>query len=662
MRATATRLCTALLAPLLLAAIFLPSAHAQSITVDPTFGTNGFVLETFDSDRAGALGLERLPDGRLIVLGSRAGNDYLAARYLPDGTLDPSFGGGDGWVSIAMPRPAPFGPAAGSDAARAGNGAVSLHGSSGGGFYVHSQGLNQIFRFTPDGMVDASFGDGGTATISDTRLFRIHDVAEGIDGTVWVTGFGRDAANSIRRFLLIKLTPNGQLDTDYGEGGFALFGDVDALAYDLLVQPDGRLVLAGSLYPSSMNSGLAAARFTPDGALDPSFGDGGFFSVPDFASVESVALQPDGRLLLAGTLQSGSTSDFYIARLTADGALDPSFDGDGSRVFNVGTSESFTGVTMNADGSPVTEFGFEGVSTFFFGPGPGWFSPVWDFAVLPNGQVVAIGSARRQGFLPVIGVTRLDLSLSFNDGDEVLDPDYGEGGIVEADLGGLGGGDDTAEVTLDLPDGGLLTIGTCASCSVETRSRSTEPSACRTGASSSSAPKSSAASATSCSSASPAPARSTRPLAPMESSAMPTRIRAIPARPSPCCPTGGCSCSPCSAPRPATAAPRSSASPTAARSTPRSAPAASACSACSPTRRTSCFSRTGASWRVGRPPAASPSSASPTAARSTPPSVAAGRASSTSAAPRSSTPSSASVTAASPPPVRSRSAATRTAS
>ena len=480
MRALATSTRSLLLSTVLLATSLVPTAHAQSITVDPTFGTDGFVLETFGADRASASSVDRLPDGRLVVLGSRGGGDLLAARYLPDGTLDPSFGGGDGWVSVTIPRPAPFGA---GEAARSDAGSVSLRGGSGGGFYVHSQGLNTISRFTSDGSVDASFGDGGTVSISDPRLFRIHDVAEGIDGTVWVTGFGRNAANTTRRFLLVKLTPSGQLDTDYGEGGFALFGDENALAYDLLVQPDGRLILAGSLY-ASQNAGLAAARFTPDGALDPSFGDGGFFSVMDFAGIEAVALQPDGRLILAGTLQSGSTSDFYIARLTADGALDPSFDGDGSRVFNVGTSESFTGVTtlpdgrilasgyvqisqpdpafalMNADGSPVTEFGFAGVSTFFFGPGPSWYSPVGDFVVLPNGQVVAVGIPQRQSTLPVHGVTRLDLGLSFSDGGDVLDPDYGEGGIVEADLGGLGGGDDTAEVTLDLPDGGLLTIGT----------------------------------------------------------------------------------------------------------------------------------------------------------------------------------------------------------
>src|SRR5437867_813955 len=120
----------------------------------------------------------------------------------------------------------------------------------------------------------------------------------------------------------------GELDLGFGTGGRALTVAA-TVARALLVQPDGKLIAAGSAEGSG-NPTFAVTRWTANGEPDASFGSGGvvitsFFGVNDGA--RAVALQPDGRVVVAG----GSANAFALARYLASGALDGSF-GDGGRV------------------------------------------------------------------------------------------------------------------------------------------------------------------------------------------------------------------------------------------------------------------------------------------------------------------------------------------
>src|SRR5262249_15597588 len=107
----------------------------------------------------------------------------------------------------------------------------------------------------------------------------------------------------------------------------------------LTVQPDGKIVVAGQTTPAgSLVAGLALARYTADGALDPTFGSGGKV-ITDFGAspVErafALALQPDGKVLVAGTTygkNGNSISDFVVMRFGSDGTPDPNF-GSGGKV------------------------------------------------------------------------------------------------------------------------------------------------------------------------------------------------------------------------------------------------------------------------------------------------------------------------------------------
>jgi uncharacterized delta-60 repeat protein len=126
----------------------------------------------------------------------------------------------------------------------------------------------------------------------------------------------------------------GDLDTGFaGNGKKAInFGGSDA-ARVVLVQSDGRIVVAGG---GAAARSFCVARLRTNGALDPAFGSGGKRTI-DFGggdeSVYGAALQPDGKIVLAGD----SDLRVAVARLNPNGSLDTTFSGDGKKIFSWGT-------------------------------------------------------------------------------------------------------------------------------------------------------------------------------------------------------------------------------------------------------------------------------------------------------------------------------------
>ena len=120
----------------------------------------------------------------------------------------------------------------------------------------------------------------------------------------------------------------GDLDPAFGQGGRVTtsFGNTDDRAWDAVVQPDGRIVVAGS-NGFGPGSGFALARYLPDGSLDPTFSGDGKLTTnfpAGYGRALGVALQPDGKIVAAG-----SADQFAVARYNSDGTLDETFSGDG---------------------------------------------------------------------------------------------------------------------------------------------------------------------------------------------------------------------------------------------------------------------------------------------------------------------------------------------
>jgi uncharacterized delta-60 repeat protein len=252
----------------------------------------------------------------------------------------------------------------------------------------------------------------------------------------------------------------GDLDTTFGSGGKKTvnFGGIDA-ARAVLVQPNGRVVAAGGGGPAS--SFCVVRLRSANGTLDPTFGSGGK-RVIDFGtddeSVYGAALQPDGKIVLAGD----SRLQPAAVRLKANGALDTSFDGDGRKLFSWGAIGRVTAVVvapngkillggfsgpeggniqvarLNANGAFDATFGTGGIATVDFGATE--FGEA--MARQADGRILVAGRSSAGGAV----VARLRAT-------GVLDPDFGSGGRVTLPGGG------SLSAVLVQPDRNVIVAG-----------------------------------------------------------------------------------------------------------------------------------------------------------------------------------------------------------
>ena len=151
----------------------------------------------------------------------------------------------------------------------------------------------------------------------------------------------------------VALAAPGDLDPSFGTGGIVItsFGGAD-VASAVAVQPDGKLVVAGRTNIAG-NTVFALARYNPNGGLDPAFGTGGLVTT-DFGSTDqafAVALQGDGKIVTAGR----RGSDVIVARHNADGSQDTLFGSNGRVVtnFGVASTEQALALVLQPDGKIV---------------------------------------------------------------------------------------------------------------------------------------------------------------------------------------------------------------------------------------------------------------------------------------------------------------------
>lgn len=296
--------------------------------VDYTFGTSGTgrVLTGADGNNAVAAMVQQ-PDGRILYAGfaSAAQTNSVVGRLLTNGAIDTSFNT-SGVRTVDM---SPSGADSVAAFALQSDGRIIAVG-----YATPSAGLQDfgVFRLTVDGALDTSFNTNGT------RLIDLGGTQEGAaavevlpDGKILIAGDTN--ASGGKDLTVIRLNPNGTLDTTFGTGGSVLLdlGAADDSFTSLAVQTDGKILLGG------MSAGqFFVSRLQPNGATDASFGTAGMalttFDKP--INSLSVLLQADQKIVLAGTVQNGSTiREIALARLLADGALDTAYGTAGKSRF-----------------------------------------------------------------------------------------------------------------------------------------------------------------------------------------------------------------------------------------------------------------------------------------------------------------------------------------
>jgi uncharacterized delta-60 repeat protein len=278
--------------------------------LDTTYGlgTGASVMDFAGFDRGNDVALQT--DGKILVAGTAnataANSDFGVARLLnPQGTFDTSYGGGTGKSQVDL-------NASSTDVARAM--ALQTDGKILVAGYTNAFGTNDfaLVRLTnPGGVPDPGFRLGTGKAISD--LGGTDDEAQAVlqqpDGKILLAGFTNAAGT--RDFAVIRVVnPQGTLDPTFGNttGNRALanFGGSDA-GLDMALQSDGKIVVAGYTDVGG-DTDFAVARFMPNGALDTTFGTGGkaIFDLGGNDLGTALALQTDGRIVVAGSTDAGS--------------------------------------------------------------------------------------------------------------------------------------------------------------------------------------------------------------------------------------------------------------------------------------------------------------------------------------------------------------------
>ena len=192
-----------------------------------------------------------------------------------------------------------------------------------------------LVRYLDNGALDPDFGNGGKITTDingQNSIDSLQAVALQPDGKIVALGATRADRNADTSSVLVRYLPNGQPDPNFGGGD----GIAPAEAFaTLALQPDGKIVVGGTTEIEGRRQ-FAAARYTADGQPDPTFNGVGM-AVADFG-LEALALdlllEPDGAIVLAGCVQD-SIDPFALARFRADGQLDDTFSGDGKATIDV---------------------------------------------------------------------------------------------------------------------------------------------------------------------------------------------------------------------------------------------------------------------------------------------------------------------------------------
>jgi uncharacterized delta-60 repeat protein len=202
-----------------------------------------------------------------------------------------------------------------------------------------------LLRLNSDGGLDNTFSGDGRQIVSLASIDQAYDVALQADAKIVVVGSSQTGDNA--DFMVMRFTADGSLDPSFsGDGRLAqTLSAVSDTASAVAIQTDGRILVAGT-----SGSNYAIARFDSQGNPDPAFDAEGFYTGSfgnNTSSASAMALQEDGKIIVAGYGWSGSSWDFGIARHTATGALDTSFSSDGKLFISLDTGSTLL-ETVNA--------------------------------------------------------------------------------------------------------------------------------------------------------------------------------------------------------------------------------------------------------------------------------------------------------------------------
>ena len=299
--------------------------------------------------------------------------------------------------------------------------------------------------YSQDGSLDLSFDSDGKVTTDFGDLDYGTSTAIQNDGKIIVVG------SSGESFALARYNTNGSLDNTFdGDGKTTVsFGTHGDFGQSVVIQNDGKIIAAGNTTILGLNTDFALARFNTDGTLDNTFGVGGKVTtnVGSDDVAYKMALQSDGKIVVAGTSSLVNDYGYSLVRYNTDGTLDTSFDGDGKILVDLffdinrdayalaiqtngkivigGVSdENFALLRFNSNGSLDTTFDGDGKVTTDFGN----LDVIYAIAIQSDGKIVVNGGT--------YDTNNADLAVARYNTNGSLDTSFGSLGKIIVDFGG----------------------------------------------------------------------------------------------------------------------------------------------------------------------------------------------------------------------------------
>jgi uncharacterized delta-60 repeat protein len=348
-----------------------------------------------------------------------------------------------------------------------------------------------LYLTAQDGSLDLTFNASGTPG------FRIDNASGTPDGYEFATAMAITSdgkllvagrAENDNYFLITRYTMAGEIDATFGTGGVVKVrseANNSARGYGMVLQPDGKIVMAGWNWPSTID--FCVMRFNADGSFDNTFGTGGKVTTPIGAGNDegtNVALQNDGKIVVTGSsFNASGNTDYVVARYTTAGVLDSTFGTNGFVTTDInaydipegiainsvtgaitiaGTSNSdysllgnhhtgngdFTVVRYTSAGVLDGSFGTGGIATFDISSGSA--DAAHGLAVQADGKLIVAGTTVRTVNNKDVVVLRLTTAGA-------LDASFGTGGIAIENYDGVNSDDDCRSVAVQ--SNGRIVIG-----------------------------------------------------------------------------------------------------------------------------------------------------------------------------------------------------------
>ncbi len=212
----------------------------------------------------------------------------------------------------------------------------------GGYAYAGSTNDFALVRYNANGTPDNTFdSDGKVMTDFNGSIDVINALAIQDDGKILAVGNSWDGSET--HFALARYNTNGSLDNTFSGDGMAIFSWAENdYGTAVALQQDGKILIAGASYLGNFGYHVSALRINTDGTLDNTFDNGGIIAViGDESQANAIILQSDGKIVLAGRTVSNANSDFLVIRYTASGSIDNTFDTDGIVTTSFGSGDDY---------------------------------------------------------------------------------------------------------------------------------------------------------------------------------------------------------------------------------------------------------------------------------------------------------------------------------